>query len=99
MTMYATCAVAPPFLASKLVAGNNFAPGAKFLLVTTEGGSLSLRTSDEGGGNFAHHGSKAAENMVGRLLSLDLGPKGVTVVNIHVSGARARAMVGRESRA
>ncbi len=115
--MYSTCALAPPFLAAKLVAGNNFAPGAKFLLVTTEGGSVSLRTSDEGGSNFGHQqvsfrprvarhrclrppaqltsgafpsprsGSKAAQNMVGRLLSLDLAPKGVTVVNIHVGSS------------
>lgn len=86
LKMYATCALAPPFLAAQLAAGHNFAPGAKFLLVTTEGGSISLRTSDEGGSNYGHHGSKAAQNMVGRLLSLDLAPKGVTVVNVHVSG-------------
>ena len=95
--MYATCALAPPFLAAQLLAGHNFAPGAKLLLVTTEGGSLALRTADEGGGNYAHHASKAAQNMVGRLLSLDLGPKGVTVVNIHVSGALTKPGLSTEA--
>ena len=44
-----------------------------------------MRTKEEGGGNYAHHGSKAAENMVGKLLSNDFYDKGVTVVMIHVS--------------
>jgi len=34
---------------------------------------------------FGHHGSKAAENMVGRLLSLDLKDKGIAVGMVHVS--------------
>jgi hypothetical protein len=60
--------------------------GSKFILISTEGGSIQLRTKEEGGGNYAHHGSKAAENMVGKLLSSDFHDKGVTVVMIHVSG-------------
>lgn len=93
--MYATCALAPPFLAARLAAGHNFAPGAKLLIVTTEGGSIALRTADEGGGNWGHHGSKAAQNMAARLLSLELGPKGVTVVSVHVSGVGRRGWGGQ----
>lgn len=33
---------------------------------------------------FGHHGSKAAGNMVGKLLSFDLRDKGVIVAMIHV---------------
>ena len=45
-----------------------------------------MRTKEEGGGNYGHHGSKAAvANMVGRLLSHDLVEEGVAVVMIHVS--------------
>lgn len=34
---------------------------------------------------FAHHGSKAAGNMVGHLLSYDLKKRGVPLAMIHVS--------------
>ena len=34
---------------------------------------------------YGHHGSKAAGNMIGRLLSYDLKQKGVSVAMIHVS--------------
>lgn len=57
---------------------------SRFILITTEGGSISLRTKEEGGGNYGHHGSKAAANMAGKLLANDLYDQGVTVVMIHV---------------
>lgn len=63
----------------------SFSPSAKVVLITTEGGSIALRTKEEGGGNFGHHGSKAAANMVGKLLANDLVDEGVAVVMIHVS--------------
>lgn len=62
-----------------------FSSDAKLILITTEGGSITLRTKEEGGGNFGHHGSKAAANMVGKLLAHDLADDGITVVMIHVS--------------
>ena len=34
---------------------------------------------------YGHHGSKAAGNMVGRLLSFDLRDRDVVVAMIHVS--------------
>jgi hypothetical protein len=40
---------------------------------------------EEGGGMYGHHGSKAASNMAGKLLSLELHDKGVPVLIIHVS--------------
>ncbi|KAJ6506963.1 hypothetical protein C8R45DRAFT_1208888 [Mycena sanguinolenta] len=42
-------------------------------------GSITLRHASEGGGNYAHHASKAALNMIGKLLSLDLKERGVAV--------------------
>ncbi|KAJ6506968.1 hypothetical protein C8R45DRAFT_1176535 [Mycena sanguinolenta] len=39
--------------------------------------------ASEGGGNYAHHASKAALNMVGKLLSLDLRERGVAVGVVH----------------
>lgn len=57
---------------------------SKFILITTEGGSITLRTKEEGGGMFGHHGSKAAANMVGKLLAIEFYDKGITVAMIHV---------------
>jgi len=65
------------------------APDAKVILLTSEGGSIGLRTEGEGGGMFGHHGSKAAANMVGHLLSYDLKERGIPIAMIHVSAARA----------
>ncbi|TFK22151.1 oxidoreductase [Coprinopsis marcescibilis] len=81
--MYKVVAIAPVFLAHHLHKANLFSNPSKLVLITTEGGSISLRTQEEGGGNYGHHGSKAAANMVGRLLSIDLKDSGVTVVMIH----------------
>lgn len=62
----------------------SFAKDSKLILITTEGGSITLRTKEEGGGNYGHHGSKAAANMVGKLLAFDLIDHGITVAMIHV---------------
>jgi hypothetical protein len=67
---------------------NSFAPNANFILVTTEGGSITLRTKEEGGGNFGHHGSKAAANMIGKLLAFNLINYDVTTVMIHVRASQ-----------
>ncbi|KAI5120440.1 hypothetical protein M0805_009902 [Coniferiporia weirii] len=83
LEMYKTVAMAPVFLVHHLRRSDSFAPNAKLALITTEGGSIALRTREEGGGNFAHHASKAAANMVGRLLAHDLEKDGIAVVMIH----------------
>lgn len=62
--------------------GKSFAKDARLILLTSEGGSITLRTeSDEG--MFGHHGSKAAANMVGKLLSASLKKEGVIVGMAH----------------
>lgn len=57
--------------------------GTKVILVSSESGSITLRHEQEGGGNFAHHGSKSALNMVGKQLSFDLRSKGIGVGIVH----------------
>ncbi|KAF7363723.1 Short-chain dehydrogenase/reductase SDR [Mycena sanguinolenta] len=59
------------------------AQGGKLVLISSEAGSITLRHDAEGGGNYAHHGGKAALNMVGKLLSLDLKARGVAVGIVH----------------
>jgi hypothetical protein len=56
----------------------------KIIILTSEGGSITLRTKEEGGGMYGHHGSKAAGNMVGRLLGFEMEGKGIVGV-VHVS--------------
>jgi NAD(P)-dependent dehydrogenase (short-subunit alcohol dehydrogenase family) len=78
--MYATSAIGPVFLISKLVSEGLLKEGSKIVLVSSESGSIGLRHEKEGGGNYGHHASKAALNMVTKLLSLDLKDKGIAVV-------------------
>ena len=82
--MYTTSAIAPVFLVHHLVQSGVVVKGAKIILVSSESGSITLRHESEGGGNFGHHASKAASNMVGKLLSLDLKDKGIAVGMVHV---------------
>lgn len=94
MRMYTISAVAPVFIIRALVKSGvlsascppeNAASGtvAKIILVSSEAGSLTLRHASEGGGNYGHHASKAATNMVGRLLSLDLAERRIAVGMVH----------------
>lgn len=81
--MYTTSCIAPVALASALDAAGLLASHTKLVLVGSESGSVTLRHPKEGGGAYGHHGSKAATNMVAKLLSLDLADKGVAVAVVH----------------
>jgi NAD(P)-dependent dehydrogenase (short-subunit alcohol dehydrogenase family) len=79
----AISAIAPPFLVYSLHRASFLHRGSKILLVSSESGSITLRHPKEGGGNYAHHGSKAALNMVGKLLGMDLRDHDVIVSIVH----------------
>jgi NAD(P)-dependent dehydrogenase (short-subunit alcohol dehydrogenase family) len=81
--MYRTSAIGPVFLVSKLVHAGKLGKGAKVVMVSSESGSITLRHEKEGGGNYGHHASKAALNMVVKLLSLDLKEKEIAVCSVH----------------
>ncbi|KAJ5793475.1 hypothetical protein N7457_000074 [Penicillium paradoxum] len=81
--MYTTSAIGPVFVVQSLVKAGLLDHGSKVILVSSESGSITLRHEKEGGGNFGHHASKAALNMVGKLLSLDLKEKGIAVGLVH----------------
>ncbi|KAI1472504.1 oxidoreductase [Daldinia caldariorum] len=83
LTMYTTSSIAPVFIVHRLARDNRLKAGSKVVLVSSEAGSITLRHEKEGGGNYAHHASKAALNMVGKLLSIDLKDKGVVVSIVH----------------
>lgn len=83
LVMYKTSAIAPVFIAHSLSKAGLLKVGSKFILVSSESGSITLRHESEGGGMFGHHASKAASNMVGKLLSLDLKDQEVAVAACH----------------
>ncbi|KAG0646977.1 C-factor [Hyphodiscus hymeniophilus] len=69
-------------------------PKSKVILVSSESGSITLRHEKEGGGNYAHHASKSALNMVGKLLSLDLKDEGVIISIVHPGFMRTEMTAG-----
>jgi NAD(P)-dependent dehydrogenase (short-subunit alcohol dehydrogenase family) len=81
--MYTTSSIAPVFIVQQLVKSGFLVKGSKVILVSSESGSITLRHEKEGGGKYGHHASKAALNMVGKLLSLDLKPNGIAVGLVH----------------
>ncbi|KAJ5925660.1 Short-chain dehydrogenase/reductase SDR [Penicillium verhagenii] len=92
--MYTTSAIAPVFLVHHLVKSGLLEEASKVILVSSESGSITLRHEKEGGGNYGHHASKAALNMVGKLLSLDLKPKGIAVGLVHPGFMRTEMTKG-----
>lgn len=81
--MYTTSAVGPVFVVHHLVKAGLLENGSKVILISSESGSITLRHEKEGGGNYGHHASKAALNMVGKLLSFDLKAQGIAVGLVH----------------
>ena len=94
LRMYTTSSIAPVFLVQALVSSSILRSGSKVVIVSSESGSITLRHEQEGGGNFGHHGSKAASNMVGKQLSFDLKNKGVAVAICHPSFMRTEMTAG-----
>lgn len=92
--MYTTSSIGPVFIVHHLVKSGLLSKGAKVVLVSSESGSITLRHESEGGGNYAHHASKAALNMVGKLLSLDLKDKGISVAIVHPGFMRTEMTKG-----
>lgn len=92
--MYTTSAIGPLFVVHSLVKAGLLHEGSRVILVSSESGSITLRHEKEGGGNYGHHASKAALNMVGKLLSLDLKEKGIAVGLVHPGFMRTEMTKG-----
>lgn len=91
---YKICSIGPVFVVSALHSAGLLKKGCKIILISSEGGSITLRHESEGGGNYAHHGSKAALNMAGKLLSFDLKESGVAVGMVHPGFMRTEMTKG-----
>ena len=59
--MMEICAFAPLRILQQLIHRGVIASGTKIGMITSEGGSIGLRTLAEGGGNYGHHMSKCAQ--------------------------------------
>lgn len=94
LQMYKISAIGPVFIVHALAKAEALKHGSKIIIVSSEAGSIGLRHESEGGGNFGHHASKAASNMVGKLLSLDLKEKGVAVGLAHPGFMRTEMTKG-----
>ncbi|KAF5237396.1 hypothetical protein FAUST_6054 [Fusarium austroamericanum] len=92
--MYTTSSIAPVFIVHQLVHKGLLSKGSKVVLVSSESGSIALRHPKEGGGNYAHHASKAALNMVGKLLSMDLRDQGIIISIVHPGFMRTEMTKG-----
>ena len=91
---YTISSIGPVFIIQPLVKSGILKKGSKVMLVSSESGSIGLRHESEGGGNYAHHASKAALNMVGKLLSLDLKDQGIAVGLVHPGFMRTEMTKG-----
>lgn len=94
LEMYKTNAIGPTFLVQHLVHAGLLKKNSKVVLVSGESGSIALRHEAGGGGNYGGHASKAALNMVGKLLSIDLKPKGIAVATVHTGYLRKQSADG-----
>ncbi|KAK4496945.1 hypothetical protein PRZ48_011394 [Zasmidium cellare] len=94
VTMYKTSAIGPIFITHALHKAGLLKKGSKLILVSSEAGSITLRHESEGGGMYGHHASKAALNMVGKLLSFDLKDAGVAVGLVHPAFMRTEMTKG-----
>lgn len=86
--MYKTAAIGPTFLIRHLLNCKLLKNKSRIVFVGGESGSVALRHKSEGGGNYGGHGSKAALNMVAKLLSIDLEPMGIPVAVVHTGYLR-----------
>uniref|UniRef100_A0A6T6W2D2 Protochlorophyllide reductase n=1 Tax=Amorphochlora amoebiformis TaxID=1561963 RepID=A0A6T6W2D2_9EUKA len=79
------CAVGPLRTTAALVNAGLMDAGSKVITITSQGGSIAWRDVQNEGGpyDYGHHMSKAAANMMCKLLSMELKEKGISVLAVH----------------
>eukprot|EP00051_Salpingoeca_urceolata_P028303 m.486157 g.486157 ORF g.486157 m.486157 type:complete len:305 (+) comp24211_c0_seq1:141-1055(+) len=83
VTTIDVCAVGPLRVTQALWKANLLKPACKVAMITSQGGSIAWRdTQCPDGGDYGHHMSKAAANMMGKLLANELRDK-VSVSLLH----------------
>mmetsp|Transcript_3230 Transcript_3230/g.3519 ORF Transcript_3230/g.3519 Transcript_3230/m.3519 type:complete len:314 (+) Transcript_3230:44-985(+) len=78
------CAIGPLRITSALVKAHLLSEGSKVVIISSQGGSIAWRfTQNPTGYDYGHHMSKAAANMAGVLLAQELRGKGISVRLLH----------------
>mmetsp|Transcript_109826 Transcript_109826/g.319546 ORF Transcript_109826/g.319546 Transcript_109826/m.319546 type:complete len:333 (-) Transcript_109826:658-1656(-) len=85
MKMIDICAVGPLRITNALYKAGKLNEGSKVAMITSQGGSITWRDVQNGdeGGDYGHHMSKAAANMMSKLLAQELKGKGIMVSILH----------------
>lgn len=84
MKMIDICAVGPLWVTAALENAGKLTSGAKVAMITSQGGSITWRdVQNPEGQDYGHHMSKAAANMMAKLLSQELKHKGILVSILH----------------
>ena len=78
------CAIGPLRVTAALVNHQNLQEGSKVVIISSQGGSIAWRlTQNPNGHDYGHHMSKAAANMAGVLLAQELKAKKISVRLLH----------------
>mmetsp|Transcript_3023 Transcript_3023/g.9410 ORF Transcript_3023/g.9410 Transcript_3023/m.9410 type:complete len:315 (-) Transcript_3023:297-1241(-) len=78
------CALGPLRVISELYKAGGLAEGSKAVIITSQAGSVEWRfTQNPEGGDYGHHMSRAACNIMGVLAAQELRAKGVAVLLLH----------------
>jgi len=84
MKMINICALGSLNAASAMVNQGKLLTGAKIALITSQAGSIAWRdVQNPHGNNYGHHMSRAATNMMGKLLANELKSKHISVSLLH----------------
>jgi len=78
------CALGPLRVTSEMVKNGALDNGSKVVIITSQAGSVQWRfTQNPAGGDYGHHMSRAACNIMGALLAQELKQKDITVLLLH----------------
>jgi len=84
MLMIDICALGPLRVSANLYNSGLLKEGSVIAMITSQGGSISWRTTQNPeGGDYGHHMSKAAANMASLLLSQEFKSKNIAVGILH----------------
>lgn len=84
LKMIDICALGPLRISASLYNAGLLKEGAIIAMITSQGGSISWRTTQNPeGGDYGHHMSKAAANMMSVLLAQEFKDKKIAVAILH----------------
>lgn len=84
LKMIDICALGPLRVSANLYQNGLLKEGSVIAMITSQGGSISWRTTQNPtGGDYGHHMSKAAANMMSVLLSQEFKDKNIAVGILH----------------